>query len=323
MLNPVNTVQTKTASLILRVILILSACLAAYGQANTPTKTISGGVLNGKALSLPKPAYPSDLHGVTGEVKVKILIDENGKVESATVFSGVENASLRQAALDAARQATFTPTLLEGKPAKVSGVIEYRFLPEKRGYQTEAKYVALSMLLRLARASVSDLDKFNSFFGAKDIFKMAADVPDLPAQAAEISRLESLDKMPVEKRIEVIDSVSSSMRSKLSGSDKWQFEVGENFVDAIAPLVQHLVYTQPPDFRKLDESAIKASLKKLKDLTLSPPPRFPNEVLEKLKNFAAAGDKENLLTRENLRDLIARMMALLETISPEDESPGH
>lgn len=92
-------------------------------------KQISGGVLNGKATSLPKPPYPPAARAVraSGAVSVQVLIDESGSVVSATAVSG--HPLLRAAAVQAARSARFSPTQLSGQPVKVSGVITYNFVP--------------------------------------------------------------------------------------------------------------------------------------------------------------------------------------------------
>lgn len=92
-------------------------------------KTVSGGVLNGKATSLPKPAYPPAARAVRagGSVSVQVLISENGSVISASAVGG--HPLLRAAAESAARRARFSPTLLSGQPVKVSGVITYNFVP--------------------------------------------------------------------------------------------------------------------------------------------------------------------------------------------------
>jgi len=92
-------------------------------------KQISGGVLNGKATSLPKPPYPPAARAVraSGAVTVQVLIDESGSVVSATAVSG--HPLLRAAAVAAARGARFSPTQLSGQPVKVSGVITYNFVP--------------------------------------------------------------------------------------------------------------------------------------------------------------------------------------------------
>jgi TonB family protein len=85
-------------------------------------------VLNGRAVSLPKPAYPqlARLAKVSGMVMVQVLIDETGKVISAQSVSG--HPLLRTAAVQAAQQARFSPTVLGEHPVKVSGVITYNFM---------------------------------------------------------------------------------------------------------------------------------------------------------------------------------------------------
>lgn len=94
-----------------------------------PAKMISQGVLNGKATSLPKPAYPPAAKAVraSGQVVVQVIISESGSVTSASAVSG--HPLLRAAAANAARSARFSPTLLSGQPVKVSGVITYNFVP--------------------------------------------------------------------------------------------------------------------------------------------------------------------------------------------------
>jgi TonB family protein len=92
-------------------------------------KMVSGGVLNGKATSLPKPAYPPAARAVraAGAVSVQVVISESGSVISASAVSG--HPLLRAAAESAARGAHFSPTLLSGQAVKVSGVITYNFVP--------------------------------------------------------------------------------------------------------------------------------------------------------------------------------------------------
>ena len=95
-----------------------------------PSKPVSGGVLNGKAISLPKPAYPAiarQAHAA-GTVVVQVTIDENGNVISAAAVSG--HPLLRGVAVQAARSARFSPTKLSGQPVKVTGVIQYNFVAQ-------------------------------------------------------------------------------------------------------------------------------------------------------------------------------------------------
>jgi len=94
-------------------------------------QTISAGVLNGKAVSKPQPAYPSLARAAraTGTVTVQVTVDETGSVVSAAAVSG--HPLLHAAAVAAAKQAKFTPTLLSGKPVRISGVLTYNFVLEQ------------------------------------------------------------------------------------------------------------------------------------------------------------------------------------------------
>lgn len=97
-------------------------------QKETP-KQIADDVLIGKALVLPRPAYPPAARVVRagGSVSVQVVIDEEGNVVSARPVSG--HPLLMSAAKAAALRAKFSPTLLQGSPVKVSGVITYNFVP--------------------------------------------------------------------------------------------------------------------------------------------------------------------------------------------------
>ena len=90
-------------------------------------KPVSGGVLNGTAISLPSPAYPEVARRMraSGQVVVDVVIDETGKVISAHAVSG--NAILRDVAVQAAYRARFSPSKLSGQPVKVAGTINYNF----------------------------------------------------------------------------------------------------------------------------------------------------------------------------------------------------
>ena len=90
-------------------------------------KPVSGGVLNGKAISLPAPTYPDIARRMrqAGKVEVEVIVDENGKVISARATAGP--TVLRDVAVEAAQRARFTPTKLSGQPVKISGRIDYNF----------------------------------------------------------------------------------------------------------------------------------------------------------------------------------------------------
>lgn len=85
-------------------------------------------VQEGMVISKPLPPYPPIARAarVSGTVSVQIIVDETGKVMAAQVLDG--HPLLQAAALKAARQALFTPTLFNGKPVKAEGVINFSFI---------------------------------------------------------------------------------------------------------------------------------------------------------------------------------------------------
>jgi len=100
---------------------------------STPVKPagpqrVTSVVLVGKAVSLPQPAYPIFAKQIRahGPVNVQILVDEKGSVISAHAVTG--SPALTNAAEDAAKRARFSPTILNGVPVKIQGVITYNFV---------------------------------------------------------------------------------------------------------------------------------------------------------------------------------------------------
>ena len=99
------------------------------GQPDAKPSLVQGGVINGKAISLPKPDYPYDLMNRSrpeGMVHVDVLINESGDVTSAGAVDG--DPLLQEASRKAACKAKFSPTKLSGVPVKVSGIVTYNFV---------------------------------------------------------------------------------------------------------------------------------------------------------------------------------------------------
>ncbi|MCA1614660.1 MAG: energy transducer TonB [Acidobacteria bacterium] len=95
-------------------------------------RVVSGGVLNGRAISKPPPwPYPAEAKNllVQGTVSVQIFVDETGKVVHAKAISG--HRMLHAASETAAKRAKFSPTTLCGKPVRVTGVITYNFVLQR------------------------------------------------------------------------------------------------------------------------------------------------------------------------------------------------
>ena len=94
---------------------------------NDDDNPVDVGFLNGSAIELPKPAYPAEAkqNHITGQVQVKVSVDETGKVTSAEIMSGP--GALHAAALEAAKRARFQPHIVNGVAVKVFGVLTYDF----------------------------------------------------------------------------------------------------------------------------------------------------------------------------------------------------
>ena len=129
-------------------VMAIFAVSAICSFAQVPSQ-IKGGILNGKATSLPKPEYPeaAKTAGLEGVVYVNVVIDEEGNIisavaddqprkitkvnkdgESVVEEQPVADILLRDAALRAAWNAKFSPTLLNNVPVRVTGTIVYNFV---------------------------------------------------------------------------------------------------------------------------------------------------------------------------------------------------
>ncbi len=144
-------------------ILLGIGALGMQAQETVTPRVIRGGVLNGKATSLPKPDYPVHLRdqGIGGTVSVDVVVDESGIVVSATgnsaikVRAGAEgmmaekeeiDPALVEAAENAARLALFSPTMLNGVPIRIMGTITYNFVPRGKTANDESKAVSGGVL---------------------------------------------------------------------------------------------------------------------------------------------------------------------------------
>lgn len=92
------------------------------------SKLINKAVLNGTALKLAKPAYPVEARQASaeGEVKIKVLINEDGNVIHACAVTK-NHPALVESSEVAAYQSKFAPTTLEGKPVRVFGIVVYNY----------------------------------------------------------------------------------------------------------------------------------------------------------------------------------------------------
>jgi TonB family protein len=97
-------------------------------QKRAPSDPVNQGVLQGIAILRVQPEYPFEARntGITGTVVVEVLVDECGRVLKARSLNG--HMELARAAMRAAREWRFTPTILAGRPVRVIGTITFNFI---------------------------------------------------------------------------------------------------------------------------------------------------------------------------------------------------
>jgi TonB family protein len=108
---------------------IVALTRAAGKKTASRTLAIAGGVLQARAVKKVQPLYPPEAKArrITGAVKIRILVSEEGNVIDAEILEGPD--LLRESALAAARSWVFMPTELAGRPVKVEGILTLKFAP--------------------------------------------------------------------------------------------------------------------------------------------------------------------------------------------------
>lgn len=291
---------------------VLLFCGAAFAQV-AASKQISGGVVNGKATALPKPAYPPAARAVNAEgaVSVQVLIDENGSVVSATAISG--HPLLRAAAVDAARGATFSPTQLAGAPVRVSGVIVYNFvgsmtpgmLGYEIGYAERAGRFAEnsfgeSLAARLPESWASEKDALKTLSyepfeqpqavkDAPKIVAMSADGTKMTikgsASSGYVSRQLTLDG------VEAVKKIGADVDLKLSTSDasQWHFRLGRRLGALVA------------DLADTNKTMINAS--ELETLRVNAPNTISEGTIDRIRELVdlASGPEQGAVRQQAIR----------------------
>jgi hypothetical protein len=114
-----------------------SACLGKKAASDTKITMIEVGEIPAENIvSKPKPQWPKWATGVgAGTLKVQVVIDGSGKVESVEALGGtsplehgaLEHGALEDAALAAARKARFERTRYQGDAVKVCGWLTFAY----------------------------------------------------------------------------------------------------------------------------------------------------------------------------------------------------
>ena len=104
----------------------VNAPVTAAATPGSEPQLVSTGSLSGRETKRVTPSYPSQAktHNVTGTVRVFAIIDENGKI---WVTNSEGPMLLRKAAEDAARGWAFPPSMVNNKPVRLAGYIDFDF----------------------------------------------------------------------------------------------------------------------------------------------------------------------------------------------------
>ena len=92
--------------------------------------SVSDGVILGMAIRKVQPVYPFEAQakGITGEVKIRVTIDQDGSVAEAIPLGGYP--LFQAAALTAVKQWRWPPTLIDtNRPVYVRGTLTFHFPP--------------------------------------------------------------------------------------------------------------------------------------------------------------------------------------------------
>lgn len=170
-------------------------------------RTVSFGVINGKATDLVKPEYPKSAiaANIYGQVSIQVLIDENGNVISAKVNSGYP--LLQSVSVKAALESKFELVTLSGEPVRVNGIIIYNFISH------EWNWLEIGFALTNSRSSYYSLESLSE---------------TLPVGFEEENQLLRQSSNLSEHQDKYTDVIITSISGKLIGNEKsnWLYSVG-------------------------------------------------------------------------------------------------
>jgi TonB family protein len=106
---------------------LVTVQISAPGGAAPATIRVGGNVQTANLVNKVAPVYSAAAKaaGIQGKVQMDVIIAPEGYVREIKVTSG--DPMLAQAALDAVKQWTYKPTLLNGSPVEVDTTVEVNF----------------------------------------------------------------------------------------------------------------------------------------------------------------------------------------------------
>ena len=293
--------------LLLTLFIFASINLSAQTPSLTP-KQISGGVLNGKATSLPVPEYPAAAKAVraSGAVNVQVLIDEQGAVVSANAVSG--HPLLRQTAEKAALKASFSPTTLSGQPVKVSGIIVYNFVPEK----DDSPVWALGMFFTFVENA--DQNLMETFGDEAEFDLILSDMAkDIPTEfAAEKPLFDKLANSEGAERQEPASILLSSLNKHFNQSELWEVETGKYLALVLIEMLKQKINAD--NELPMNDLLLKSHLEKIKLQISIAPSDISRSKIEKFEAVAIFADNKDLTSLETLEQMLEVIGPLFDSI---------
>ena len=271
------------------------------GPAVEGSKTISGGVLNGKAVNLVKPSYPAAAKAVraSGAVNVQVTIDENGNVISAAAVSG--HPLLRAASVQAARQSKFSPTILQGQAVKVTGIIVYNFtLPKET--KNSVNLIPMGLAMFLTALKEIPMDEETSQILRELGNELPVGMKDEKAKFDKLARAKSASE-----KGRIVDEIVASMRKDLTGTDAWMVDFGKQWGSAIGEAFK---VTQS-NYSKDRQNFIKG-LQGMNWLLESPPKDISEDVLDKIRAISSYNDETDAISPEFISDFFKASLDFIQ-----------
>lgn len=264
-------------------IFIFFLCSAVIGQlSEVANPRISVPDINGRAISLVKPDFPETAVAAAADgagVSLKVLVDENGNVISATCSLNC-HPMLKDAAELAASTSRFKPLIVDGKAVKYDGILLYTFVVDR------VEWYRFGTALESAR----QFDNISLGPVAQILSSQFAD---------ERKRLLSLDAPGVDlkTRWASIREIEGMLKEKLNDGNRWRFEIGMG-------LRRITFWTMAGE--KTDRALLQQAIDDLPKLIESAPEDISKETIDSLTTISKYRVPADLSERE-LRQAIHNM----------------
>ncbi len=264
-------------------VFVFSLYTPVAGQTAAPTPRISVPDINGRAISLVKPAFPETAVAAQADgadVNLKVVVNENGDVVSAQCSLNC-HPMLKDAAELAAATSKFRPLInKDGQAVPYEGILHYTFVVDRIDW----------FRFGTSFESIRQFDNISLGPAAQILSKKFAD---------EKARLLALDTKgtALETRWKVMSEVEASLKEKLKDGDLWRFEIGMGL---------RLVTFWTMAGERTNRTDLQAAIDKLPKIVAAAPADIPATTIEALIAVSKYRVPADLPERE-LRQAISNM----------------